>query len=216
MPLILPSVYNGPIVYYALLAKAGQEIIVERYDHYNKQTYRNRCRLTGPNQVIDLTIPVVNDHGNKTLMKDVRIDYSTRWRQVHWRTIRSSYASSPFFEFTSDAFQPYYETLRFDFLFDLNQSLLETTLGILQLPVSISASDVFTDADENDPREYIHPKRPFTSDHFIYHPVPYDQVFGERHGFIKNLSILDLIFNAGPDALTILNSTLMPKKNPDR
>jgi hypothetical protein len=213
--LILPSVYNGPIIFYALVLYERQEIIIEQYDHYTKQTYRNRCRVAGANGLIDLTVPVVNDHGKKTLMKDTRIDYSTPWQQVHWRTILSSYASSPYFEYTRDLFHLFYESRQYNYLIDLNHSLVETTLDALEITANVSPSSFFSDLLDNDPRERIHPKKRFLSNRYHYEPVKYHQVFQDRHGFQENLSILDLIFNAGMEARTILQQSLEPIKNPD-
>ena len=102
--MIFSSLYNAPISYYAILLRNRKMVTIEQYDHYTKQTYRNRCRILGANGIIDLVIPVVKMHGQKVFMKDVRIDYDTNWHKIHWKSIVSAYASAPFFEFMEDSF----------------------------------------------------------------------------------------------------------------
>lgn len=205
--MVFPLLYNGPINYFARLVRE-KDIILEHFDHYIKQTYRNRCRIAGPNGVITLSIPVKRKRGKKNLYRDIRIDYENSWNKIHWRSIVAAYASSPFFEFIGDDLMPFYEK-RFEFLADLNHQLLEKTLKILALEISMRFSDDFQDiSGKNDPRYFIHPKKDQEVADPGFRPVTYHQVFSDKYGFRANLSILDLLFNQGPGSLTILKQSL--------
>ena len=211
--MVYSCLYNAPIIYYALLLHEGSAFIVEQHDHYTKQTYRNRCRILGGNGVMDLVIPVVKLHGKKTFMKDIIIDEESPWQAIHWKSINAAYASSPFFEFVSDYYQPLYSKKQ-KYLIDLNCELLSLTLKLLNINLKYSMSDSYDPSDSNtDLRETIHPKRPFDSNILTYKPQTYHQVFSDRHGFKENLSILDLLFNEGQNAGQILRSTLSEKQH---
>ena len=199
--MIFQSVYNGPLQYFARIIRE-EEIFIERLDHYIKQTYRNRCKILGANGPLSLSIPVTNISGEKTLMKDVKIDYAVPWQKNHWKSIESAYASSPFFEFVMDDFVIFYEK-QTSFLIDLNHSLLEAALSILNVDCRISYSEEFSSID-SDPEFIIHPKKDFRKYDPIFQPETYNQVFIEKHSFVPNLSILDLLFNEGSNAKTIL------------
>jgi len=205
--LVFPALYNGPINYYARLVHQ-KEIVLEQYDSYSKQSYRNRCLIMGPNGVISLSIPVIKLHGSKTHLKDVRIDYDSHWNKIHWKSLVASYASSPFFEYLADELSPFYEQ-RFDFLMDLNQHLINYTLHQLGLEIPVKPSDSFTEVlTDQDPRHFIHPKKDQAVADPGFKPEAYHQVFSDRLGFQPNLSILDLIFNVGPEALSYLHRSL--------
>ena len=205
--MVFPALYNGPLNYYARLVKA-QEIVLEQYDSYTKQTYRNRCLIMGPNGVITLSIPVKKSSGAKTHMRDIRIDYDSNWNRIHWRSLVASYASSPFFEYLADEIIHFYEK-PYEFLLDLNRQLLETTLEILGLATQVGCSEEFTPIQsERDIRQFIHPKKDQAVADPAFLPMEYQQVFSDRLGFRPNLSILDLIFNMGPDALVYLQNCL--------
>lgn len=205
---LFPLFYNAPVSFYALMLKIEQDLCIEVYDHYSKQTYRNRCAIMGANGIITLSIPVVKDHGEKKLMKDVRIDYSTNWHLNHWRSIFSAYASAPFFEFMIDTFEPFYRK-KYNFLADLNQEIMIKTVDLLQWERSFSRTKHFSpEANINDFRESIHPKKSFFHNKILFRPVQYHQVFSDRHGFIPDLSIIDLLFNEGPNANNILKESL--------
>ncbi|MDF1575447.1 MAG: WbqC family protein [Bacteroidales bacterium] len=205
--MVFPALYNGPVNYYARLVRQ-KEIVLEQHENYSKQTYRNRCLIMGPNGVIPLSIPVKRKSGIKTLFRDIRIDYDTPWNQIHWRSLVASYASSPFFEFLADEIRPFYQK-KSEFLIDLNLQLVEQSLNILGLDIPLSCSDSFSPISaEHDPRDFIHPKKDQATEDPAFHPPEYHQVFSDRLGFCPNLSILDLIFNLGPDALSYLQRSL--------
>lgn len=205
--MVFPALYNGPLNYYARLVKE-HEIVLEQHDSYTKQSYRNRCLIMGPNGIITLSIPVKKVSGVKTNMRDIRIDYDSNWNKIHWRSLVASYASSPFFEYLANELSPFY-LKRFDYLLDLNLQLIENTLSFLGLNIQLKCSSEFLPlGPEGDPRDFIHPKKDQAVEDPGFTPPEYHQVFSDRLGFSPNLSILDLIFNMGPDALSYLQACL--------
>jgi hypothetical protein len=205
--LIYPALYNGPINYYARLVRE-QKILLEQFEHYTKQTYRNRFEIMGPNGILSHSVPVKKRRGVKNLIRDIRIDYDTPWNKIHWRSLEASYASSPFFAYMKDELAPFYEQ-RIKYLMDLNLGLIRTTLDLIGVNIPVECSNAFKPLEEpSDPRILIHPKLDHSQADPSFLPVAYHQVFAERFGFISNLSILDLLFNQGPDSLTLLRKSL--------
>lgn len=205
--MVFPALYNGPINYYARLVRQS-EVVLEQHDSYLKQTYRNRCLIMGPNGIMALSIPVIQKHGSKTLLKDVQIDYDSNWNKVHWKSLVASYASSPFFEYLADDLAPFYQK-KFSFLIDLNHQLTDFSLQQLGKAIPIKRSDNFTEiVDFQDLRYFIHPKKNQAELDPRFQPEAYHQVFADRLEFRSNLSILDLLFNVGPDALSYLKRSL--------
>jgi len=204
---LIPLTYLGPIQLFAHL-KEGDKVIVEQHCSYERKSYRNRCNIVGANGIMPLSVPVVNQKNNKITTKQALISYDTDWQKQHWRSIVSAYNSSPFFEFYADDFEPFY-TKEYDSLVEFNMGLLNVILKALELDLTVTLSEHYTSTIENnvDLRQLIHPKRLYTDDqHFIN--VEYWQVFAQKHGFIANLSILDLIFNMGPEANIVLANSL--------
>ncbi|MDR1527532.1 MAG: WbqC family protein [Dysgonamonadaceae bacterium] len=201
MTVLLSTAYLAPVEYYRLLVNPGQAII-ETADNYVKQTYRNRCIIASANGWQTLSIPVVKPDSSKCLTKDIRIADHGEWRHLHWNAIVSAYNSSPFFEYYADDFRPFYEK-KIAFLFDFNEQLREMVCSLLDISPTVSYSTGYIHApqtDEWDLREAIHPKK---------HPVfqdckPYYQVFEQKYGFQANLSIIDLLFNMGTEAVLLL------------
>jgi hypothetical protein len=205
--LVFPALYNGPINYYARLVRES-EVVLEQYDSYLKQTYRNRCMIMGPNGLMTLSIPVIHKHGVKPLLKDVQIDYDSNWNKNHWKSLVASYASSPYFEYLSDELAPFYEK-KFSFLIDLNHQLTNFILQQLGKAIAVKRSENFTEiVGVQDPRYFIHPKKSQAKLDPGFLPEAYHQVFADRLGFRSNLSILDLLFNVGPAALSYLERSL--------
>ena len=199
---LLSTAYFAPIQYYSKLLKYKQ-VFIEVYDNFNKQTYRNRCKIYGANGVLQLSIPVKKTNP-KTLVKDIYIDYDTNWRKMHWKSIESAYKSSPYFEFYEDELSPFFEK-KTKFLIDLNSELQSVILNMLDESIKINYTNDFIwigDSEFDDFREKIHPKKEIEDQDFA--SEEYNQVFIEKHGFIPNLSILDLLFNEGPNAINFL------------
>ena len=197
---ILPSAYLAPIQYYSKL-KNYQNCIIEHWEHFPKQTYRSRCEIYSPNGALTLSIPLVKRNHRQT-MKDLKISYEYDWQKLHWRSLESSYRRSPFFEYYEDDFFPFYHNKKQEYLTDFNEDLQQKILTLLKLKPNTTSSTeyhkMYTDAD--DYRTIISPKEPLTSDE-KFESKTYMQVFESKHGFIPNLSIVDLLFNQGSKAL---------------
>jgi hypothetical protein len=202
----LSSAYLAPVSYYAKL-HLYNKVYIERFDHYQKQTYRNRCHIAGPNGVLPLSIPIVKPDTPKAFTKDIRISEHGHWRHTHWNAIESAYNHTPFFDYYKDDFRPFYEK-HYEFLFDFNEELRRLVCNLIDISPNIHyTSEIYkTDfaEDEIDLRESIHPKKDYTQYDTTFTARPYYQVFEAAHGFLPNLSIIDLLFNMGPEGVCYL------------
>jgi hypothetical protein len=201
--IILTTAYLAPVEYYALMQNSRRTVI-EQHCHYIKQTYRNRCVIASANGLQTLSIPIVKPDSLKCPTRDIRIAEHDNWRHLHWNAIVSAYRSTPFFEYYEADFRPFYEKPR-TFLFDFNEELRALVVSLLDIDPSISYSSNYfraTQAGEWDLREAIHPKKKPVIQTF----KPYYQVFENKYGFQPNLSIIDLLFNMGPEAALYLVS----------
>lgn len=201
-PLLLSTAYFPPVHYLSLVAKAGS-VLIEREENYIKQTYRNRCYILTSNGVISLTVPVLEGSFHKTPVKDIRIDYSKRWQQIHTRAIMSAYRSSPFFEFYFDSICSIINS-KTTFLIDLNMNTLKFITETAGLRTECAWTSRFEPVIKNNDLRYtLTPKNKELISR-SFHFRPYTQVFSDRFGFIPGLSTLDLLFNTGPDTLRCL------------
>jgi WbqC-like protein family len=200
MTILLSTAYLPPISYISGCLHAEQ-LLIERFETYPKQTHRNHCYIYGPNGKQTLSIPVIKVNGNHTLTKDIRIAMSTPWQRLHWRSIETAYNNSPFFLYYKDEFEKVFEK-QFDFLLDLNTHLLETIFKIFSIDNKIGFTDHFLKIPDGveDHRESRKKKKTTSNDAF----PPYTQVFSPQHGFIADLSIIDLLFNLGPESSDFL------------
>ena len=204
--MILPSYYLAPISYYVRLAQCPSAV-VDFDEIYRKQTLHNRCWIASPNGPMSLTVPVVKFVPYRTPMRDIRISDHGNWRHLHWNALRSNYGRTPFFEFYADDFAPFYER-RWDFLVDYNQALqdmiLKEELGIKSEELSKREAPSLTGSSLTGSSltgsSLSAPSLP-----------PYYQLFSDRHGFMSDLSIVDLLFNIGPEALLYLQPPKPPK-----
>lgn len=198
----LIDIHYLPSLEYFCALQRFDAIELEKHEHYVKQSYRNRCYINTAQGLEMLIVPLTSKHG-KVVIKDIRIDYSKKWQNNHWRTIESAYRKAPYFEFYSDNLR----TLLYrnhDFLFDLNLELLSFCLTSIRLHPSLSVSVSYEkepDSPVFDLRSQINPKKPASGRDF-YKPVSYHQVFGS--GFVENLSLIDLLFCEGPRAPSLL------------
>jgi len=200
--ILLSNLYLAPIDYYISLGQS-ENVLIEQHDHFEKQTYRNRCRILTSNGPMDLVVPIIRPK-EKCPTKDILISYREKWQQTHWRAIESAYNSSPFFEYYKEDFEPFF-TQKINYLIDLNNGLMDTVLQLIHLPVNYQLTDTYKKKEEvvsqgiEDLRKVFHPKQDNKTD-----IKPYYQVFDQKFGFQGGLSIIDLLFNLGPEALIYL------------
>lgn len=173
---------------------------IEIYDTYHKQTYRNRCRVMTANGVESLSVPVVKVNGNHTMTKDVAISHVEPWQHIHSRCLESAYKAAPYFDHYYDFLKAVFEH-PFDKLIDLNDAALKAVLKMLKIQKDIVHSTDYEKNTENDLREKFSPKAIPNPSRF----PNYYQVFSTKHPFAPDLSILDLIFNEGPNSLIYLS-----------
>ena len=208
MQILLSSAYLPPVQYFAHLQSAEQ-VWIEQYDHYQKQTYRNRCVIAAPDGPLSLTVPIEKPNTQKAFMRDIRISDHGNWRHLHWNAIESAYNHTPFFEYYKDDFRPFYEK-KFDFLVDYNEQLCQLVCQLIDIDTSFQRTESYVAEPSNtisDLRDAIHPKKELMDD-ASFSAVPYYQVFQERLGFLPNLSIIDLLFNMGPEAILVLQKSI--------
>ena len=208
MQILLSSAYLPPVQYFAHLQSAEQ-VWIEQYDHYQKQTYRNRCVIAAPDGPLSLTVPIEKPNTQKAFMRDIRISDHGNWRHLHWNAIESAYNHTPFFEYYKDDFRPFYEK-KFDFLVDYNEQLCQLVCQLIDIDTSFQRTESYVAEPSNtiiDLRDAIHPKKEVMDD-ASFSAVPYYQVFQERLGFLPNLSIIDLLFNMGPETILVLQKSI--------
>lgn len=201
--LLISTAYLPPIEYFSLIAEAGA-VFIEAQENYIKQTYRNRCYILSSHGPHSLTVPVYEGSRHKVPVKEVRIDNSKRWQQVHLRAIVSSYRCSPYFDFYFEQIESIINKKQ-EFLWNLNNELFESLLKMLKLKKKTEATHIF-ESLEDKPYDYRYRLEPGKS--FFVHKS-YLQVFSATIDFKPNLSVIDLIFNLGPDATEYLK-TLQP------
>ena len=196
----LSTAYLAPIQYYTKLIACGT-IYIDTAENYPKQTYRNRCHIASANGLQSLTVPIEKPATLKAPVRDIRISEHGTWRHLHWNAFRSAYNLSPFFEYYSDDFRPFYEQ-KFKYLLDFNEALQTMICELLDINPLVIYSDTFKPFVENDYRQAIYPRHPLPDKCFT--PRPYYQVFQNKYGFLPNLSIVDLLFNMGPESILYL------------
>ena len=188
-----------PSISYMARFLSEDEPVIEVCETYHKQTYRNRCRVMTANGVESLSVPVVKVNGNHTITKDIALSPIEPWQHIHSRCLESAYKASPYFDHYYDYLRPIFEG-HFERLVDLNDAALRAVLKMLKAKKEIVHTTDYVHEAENDLREAFSPKKPFDANLF----PTYYQVFSEKFPFAPDLSILDLVFNEGPEAVEYL------------
>lgn len=199
--LLIESQYFPPIDSYRALLK--HDILqIEKCEHYQKVSYRNRCYLAGPNGRMILSVPLTKGKNQRTIMKDVKISNEEKWQSLHWKTLVSAYRRSPWFEYYEEDLQELYEK-PFQFLLDWNMACFEwmnSRLGI-NLPV------MFTESYQKHPEGVTDAREKILPGSVLPDPPVYTQVFQDRTGFLPGMSVLDLLFCEGKQSLEILKNS---------
>jgi len=224
---LLSTTYFGPIQWYQKLCRYDR-VLIEHHESYQKQTYRNRCLIATAQGVQALTVPVCHDE--RLSMKDEKYDYPVNgesmdsanhlfhlsplisdllvsdhgnWRHLHWQALQSAYGDSPFFEHYEDDLRPFFTERRWERLIDFNTDICLTMCRLLDIHPNLKTTENYSkNSDFIDFRDAIRPKHPAPDPDF--QPRRYWQVFEQKHGFMPNLSILDLLFNMGPESIFFL------------
>lgn len=191
-----------PSIFYMQRLLNSENPLWEAHENFVKQSYRTRCDIVAANGKLTLSIPIVRKAA-KMPIRDVQISYDSRWQQNHWQSIVSAYNSSPFFEFFTDELSVFYHK-PYKFLFDYNFELLQFVFDALDTELTIRYTNSYMQSSEvNDYRNLIHPKRQIPPE-FQADLRPYYQTFADKHGFMPNLSVIDLLFNMGSEAVDFL------------
>ncbi|WP_439698096.1 WbqC family protein [Mucilaginibacter sp. AW1-7] len=199
---VLPMFYLPPVEYFVQLNTYKPDILIEREEHFPKQTYRNRANIYSPEGILTLVVPVVKGSKTHTKVKDVKISYDFDWQRLHWQSLGACYRRSAYFEYYEEDFARFYDKQKqITYLFDYNQELLQMLLKFLKIKTELQYTSEYHPEYPSVPdfRTSIHPKKETE-----LQQKPYFQVFEDRQGFLQNLSIVDLLFNQGPQAINYL------------
>lgn len=196
---LLPVFYLPPVSWFSVFLDVENEVIFEQYENFPKQTYRNRANIYGANGKLSLIIPI--SHNGKREMKDIEISYREDWRNLHWKSIKTAYQSSPYFEYYEDKFSKIFD-LKEKFLLDFNLKGLEVIQQILKTEKAHSLNEEYIKNPESiNFREKFSAKLPSE-----FRMEEYYQSFSDKFGFLEDLSVLDLICNKGPESLTYIKN----------
>jgi hypothetical protein len=193
---IFPIFYIPPVSYFSSLKQCDYNFKLEIQEHFPKQTYRNRASIYSPNGTLDLMVPVIKGSKVHTKVKDVRISDEYKWQRLHWKSFESCYRNSAYFEYYEAEFSKFFTT-KYEFLFDLNIELLQWLLKQLKINLELQYTEEYFKVYEQG--------LDFRSNFPVKNKVndankQYFQVFDDRGGFKPNLSIVDLLFNQGPQS----------------
>ncbi len=206
--LLIELHYLPPISWF-IHALKYESVLIELHENFEKSTYRNRCYIAGPDGKLRLTIPLQHGRNQRTKFSEVKIAYDSDWQKIHWSSLCSCYRNSPYFEYYEDMFEHFYRQ-RFDLLFTFNLELLKVIIRLLKIDLTIDFTKTFVKETGNsfvDMRSKLLPNHAPEFDHL----PGYHQVFQDRTGFLQDLSIVDLLFNEGPNSALFLR----PEKSED-
>lgn len=200
--LLIEIQYFPSIVWCSAIWKERQ-VFLDASEHYQKGGLRNKCFIAGPNGIQRLSIPLVKGKHQQTPIREVKISYEEPWQRQHWRSILAAYGNAPYFTHYSADIQRLFQQ-KWEYLFDLNQEIIQLILcQKLKWEGSFGLEKEYFKPEEwpkgTDGRNKLH----------LASPLPYPQVFQERHGFLAGLSILDLLFCCGKTAGEVLANTVI-------
>ena len=225
MTALLSTTYFGPVQWYQKLYRYDC-VLIEQHETFQKQTYRNRCLIATTQGVQALTVPIEHspltiDHSPLTIdhsttrsnngqrsmfnVQSIRLSDHGEWRRQHWQAIQSAYGESPFFEYYEDDLRPFFTERRWDLLLDFNDAICQKMCELIDIHPNLKCTTEYSKtqtSNQVDFRDVIRPKHPLPDPDFC--AKPYYQVFAQKHGFLPNLSILDLLLNMGPESIFFL------------
>lgn len=199
-PPILPIAYFGNLAYFWCFVKSDK-VIIDLNETYIKQSFRNRAEIYGANGKLDLSIPVIRPHGAKSRTNQIEMSKTEKWRKNHWKSIESAYRRTPFYEFYEEQIKSIIFT-EFNTLTELNLALTNHIVNKLGIDCKIETTNQSPKIEENDFRLAFSPKKEID-----FKSKEYIQTFSDRNPFMDNLSILDLLFNEGPNSICILEES---------
>lgn len=206
MKTVLPIFYLPPVSWFAEFLKEENEILLEQHENFPKQTYRSRCNIYGANGKLALILPI--HHNGKRAMKDLELSYAEDWQKLHWKSIKIAYQSSPYFEYYEDKLKQIF-SVQPTSLIEFNLNALKIILQILKVEKDFSLTKEFEKTpDAVDLRERFSAKKESE-----YHLPEYYQTFSDKLGFIKDLSILDVVCNIGPESATYIKKVTQSIQN---
>lgn len=196
---LLPVFYLPPISWFSVFLNPENNIVFEQFESFPKQTYRNRANIYGANGKLSLIIPI--SHNGKRELKDIEISESEDWRKLHWKSIQTAYQSSPYFEYYEDKIRKIFDIDEKN-LVNFNLKGIEIILQTLKTEKAYSLNEEYIkNPEELNFRERFSAKLPSE-----FEMEEYYQTFSDKSGFLKDLSILDLICNKGPESLTYIKN----------
>lgn len=198
--IILPTALLPNIEYISLIYKA-ELVLIEAYETFPRQTYRNRYEIAGPNGIQKMIVPVAKSVYNNCEVNKVVISYDENWPLIHWRSIVTAYNSSPYFLYYKDEFEDIFFKKHLNLL-ELNQQFLNLILKVIDIKKTVSYTNSYVRPFDinTDFRTVLHPRNNKSNDSYY----SYYQVFSQKYGFLPNISIIDLIFNLGPESIEII------------
>lgn len=216
--MLLTSAYFPPISYFAAIAEdfalsgdgaKPSTVHIEACENYQKQSYRNRCVILGANGRERLNVPIVHEGGINIPIREVKVDYSTPWLRQTEHAIKSAYGMSAYFDYYKDELFSILDS-RPETLWELNLEIIDFFLRKTSIEAKLIPTSVFAPkgSSQRDYREIIHPKRQNSILEDLGIKKPYFQVFSEKYGFVGDLSIMDLLFNEGPDSILFLKAKI--------
>lgn len=199
--ILLPVFYLPPVSWFSAFLNPEYSVFLEKYENFPKQTYRNRANIYGANGALSLIIPIC--HTGKRAYRDTEISYREDWQKLHWKSIKTAYQSSPYFEFYEDRLQKIFSS-NAKLLLDFNENALQIILEILKQEKEFAWTEEYLKVPPQlDLRNYFSAKQPSAQS------LPeYYQTFSDKHGFLQDLSIIDLLCNKGPETTTYLKNIL--------
>ena len=205
---ILLSIQYLPSIQYFTKLVNYEQVWIEQHEHYQKGSYRNRCHLAGANGLLRLSIPLARGKNEQLPIRLVRIAYDEGWQRQHWMSIRSAYSRAPYFDFYAGKLEPFFQK-KWEFLFDFNWELLQELKSMIGIECQLKLTESYehqVSSETLDFRNSIFPKKHRQKEDLDFSAPKYRQLFEEKYGFLPNLSILDLLFCTGPEAILYLEN----------